>query len=194
MNKILTIVLLLFTAVLLNGCTAESSSVQAANPIVVERPTQAPTTQITTDSLPKYCTVTQPPENPFVPPASFKQEPYPGQFFYGTESLWTAIPTDHTWYSLPYTKGQGYGQKLFFQRVGYDWMDDPEPDLIVNGRQIDPEASEEMTIITSRATNGYTPEDGSFMLVGAEIPTTGCWEITGRIGEDTLTYTIWIAE
>jgi hypothetical protein len=140
----------------------------------------------------KYCPVTHPPEDTFHPPTPYRQEPYPGQFFYGDNDLWTAISLDQTWTSLPYTKGEGYGQKLFYQREGYYWLDEPEPALIVTGHKIDPESNEEQTLVASRATNGYTAEDGSFMLVGATFPSLGCWEITAHYLDTTLTYTIWV--
>jgi hypothetical protein len=196
MKKLSILILLLLTPLLVLGCTADTPNApvaEAADPVIVERPTVSAANKINPALPPEYCPVTQPPQERFVPPAPFKEEPYPGKFFYGTEALWTAIPTNQTWYALPYNEGVGYGQKLFFQRVGFDWMEEPLPILTVSGRKIDPKSVEEQTLTASDATNGYTPQDGSFMLVGADIPSTGCWEISGRYGEDELTYTIWIS-
>jgi hypothetical protein len=198
MKKLPLLCLILLTPLFILGCSTgslDSPVVEAADPGIGQRPTVAPIQQILpSDSLPPdYCPVTQPPEKAFSPPAPYRQEPYPGHFFYGTEALWTSIPLNPVWYGLPYTEGSGFTQKLFYQRDGYNWRDDPTPALIVNGRKIDPNSKEEQTLVTSAATNAYTPDDGSFMLVGADSPSTGCWQITGRYGSDELTYTIWVA-
>jgi len=31
------------------------------------------------------------------------------------------------------------------------------------------------------------------MLVGVDIPTIGCWEITGRYAGHTLSFVVWVA-
>jgi hypothetical protein len=30
------------------------------------------------------------------------------------------------------------------------------------------------------------------MLVAPDIPTTGCWEISGRYGVETVTFVVWV--
>jgi hypothetical protein len=30
------------------------------------------------------------------------------------------------------------------------------------------------------------------MMVGMDIPTPGCWEITGRYEDDELTFVVWV--
>lgn len=198
---------LILTVLLVIGCsptTFETGDVEAADSVPVERPTEETVKPkeennveieaVSDDSSAfplKYCPVTQPPEEAFIPPEPFRQEPYPGQFFYGNNDLWTAI--NQTWYALPYNEGYGYVQKLFYQREGYFWLDEPEPALTVTGRKIDPDSNVEQTLTASRATNGYTAEDGSFMLVGVDIPSLGCWEITAQYLDTSLTYTIWVA-
>ena len=32
------------------------------------------------------------------------------------------------------------------------------------------------------------------MVIGINLPTLGCWEITGRYESDELTFVVWIAE
>jgi len=45
------------------------------------------------------------------------------------------------------------------------------------------------------ADGGYRQEDWkSFMVVGINFPTLGCWEITGRYNDEELTSVVWIAE
>jgi hypothetical protein len=195
MKKLPLLLLLLLTPLFILGCTTnslDSPIAEAADPGIGERPTVAPIQPIYVPEgePPDYCPVTQPPAEAFVPSEPFRQEPYPGHFFYGTEALWTSIPHDPVWYG---SEGSGYTQKLFYQRDGYFWRDDPTPALFVTGRKIDPTSKEVQTLVTFAATNAYSPDDGSFMLVGADIPSTGCWEITGVYGKDELTYNIWVA-
>lgn len=189
---------LLLLPLLFISCTADSlqpNQVEAAEPVTTERPVKsAVAVDDGPEDLPdfplKNCPVTQPPQERFIPPNPFPENPYPDQFYYGTDALWTALPTDQTWRQLPYEQGAGYGQKLFFQRADYYWLDEPEPAFTVTGRSLYPEG---YTLTASRATNGFHEDVQSFILVGAEFPTAGCWEITGQYGEDTLTYIIWIA-
>jgi hypothetical protein len=93
---------------------------------------------------------------------------------------------DGAWRDLPYSE-TGYTQKVFWWRQGYDWKAEPEPDLTVTGRRLDGEAP---PLVASKATNAYAADIGSAMLVGVDIPTAGCWEITGRIGEQELSFVI----
>ena len=191
--------LLFLIPILLLGCTAESlepNNVEAAEPNTIANIEAAKAYDLVSDVpdfVPKYCPVTQQPREPFTPPEPFKQEPYPGQFFYGTSDLWTALPTNNTWQNLPYNREHGFGQKVFFQRTGYNWQDEPVPNLTVTGHNINPETTETILLNSSRVTNGYTPDDGSFMLVGAEMPTAGCWEITAQYDVDELTFVVWVA-
>jgi hypothetical protein len=32
------------------------------------------------------------------------------------------------------------------------------------------------------------------LVVGINFPTLGCWEITGRYRDDTLTFVVWVAK
>ena len=41
--------------------------------------------------------------------------------------------------------------------------------------------------------NGTWQDWKSFMVAGLDIPTLGCWEITGKYGTDKLTYVIWVS-
>ena len=184
---------LILVAISLLGCNTaplQTGNVEAADSVPIERPSQI--TELP-QSPPKYCPVTQPPEERFIPPDPYKEYPYPGQFYYGTATLWTTLPIDQVWKNLPYDPEQGFGQKLFFQREGYDWRDEPLPSLTISGRRIDLEPiGESIKMKATDATNGYTDSDKSFILVGGQFPTSGCWEITARYDGDDLTYVIWI--
>jgi hypothetical protein len=141
---------------------------------------------------PASCPVTQPPNPPFVPPSPYPSTPpplYRGQFWYGTEGLWTMPPADGTWRGLAGEDGS-YGQKTFWWRQGYSWKADPEPELKVTGRRLDAQAP---ALEASAATNGFRDDIGSFMLVGVDFPTPGCWEITGQVAEAKLSFVVSVA-
>jgi len=136
--------------------------------------------------------VTQPPNPVFIPPSPYPPMPpplYAGEFWSGTQMLWTMLRTDGTWRSLPYANGT-YTQKVFWWRQGYDWQTEPEPNLTVMGRRLDAPAP---PMRASRATNGSRGDIGSFMVVGVDIPSLGCWEITGQRAGSSLRFVVWVA-
>ena len=65
------------------------------------------------------------------------------------------------------------------------------PAISVEGRRLDGPA------VTFRAgdpgTNaGFDGADA--MLVGVDVPTSGCWQLTGRYRGAQLSYVVWIAD
>lgn len=141
---------------------------------------------------PNGCPVTRPPQPAFVPPAPYAaQPPGGGQFWYGSDALWTALPLDGTWRRLPFNDG-AYFQKVFWQRVGYDGQTEQQPELVVTGRRLDEPAPP--LSAPPRATNGHHTDWGWFMLAGVGIPTPGCWEITGHYRGQRLSFVIQVEE
>jgi hypothetical protein len=134
------------------------------------------------------CPLSMPPDPPYIPPDPYPQ-PTPGDnFWYGRDSLWTAVPQDATWANLP-KNPEGYTQKVFWWRRGYSWTEEAEPQLAVSGRRIDAPAP---PLQASKATNAYAGDIGPAMLVGVDFPTTGCWEITGRYADAELSFVVWV--
>ncbi len=145
---------------------------------------------LASDAPPATCPVTKPPDSPFVPPPPYSPgSPFAGEFWYGTEGLWTLLPADGTWRQLPHNPG-GYTQKVFWWRKGYSWTAEPEPQLSVTGRRLDAPAP---PLQASKATNAFAQDIQSAMLVGVDVPTLGCWEITGRYRGQELSFTVWVA-
>jgi hypothetical protein len=145
--------------------------------------------------VPDSCPVTRPQEPRFAPPEPYPRFASPGHFWYGSQDLWTSLPIDYTWSRLPRSDHDGgYVQKVFWWRTDYDWQLEPRPALTVTGRRLDGDAP---PMAASQATNGFHPGLQSFMLVGVSVPTTGCWEISGRYddqgSERTLSFVIWVA-
>jgi hypothetical protein len=133
------------------------------------------------------CPVTPASSPAFIPPAPYPPNPPSDSFWFGTEKLWTLLRADGTWQNLPHSDS-GYGQKLFWWRDGYNWTAEPQPKLIVTAKKLNVSAP---VVSAPRASNGYRQEDWkSFMVVGIDIPTGGCWEITGRYGKDELKFVV----
>jgi hypothetical protein len=132
------------------------------------------------------CPVTLPPAQPFIPPEPYPPEPPGPSFWYGDESLWTALPVDGLWSDLPHNP-DGYTQKLLWWRVGYSWTEEPEPALQVTGHRLDDPT---VSLLALPATNAFAPDIQSAMLTGVDFPTPGCWQITGRYAEAELSYIV----
>jgi hypothetical protein len=138
---------------------------------------------------PDSCPITQPQDPAFIPPEPYAaQAPY-SEFWYGSNGLWTMLQPDGRWYDLPHDE-DGFTQKVFWWREGYDMTKEPQPRITVSGRRLDVDAP---TFEHTQGTNGYHADMGQFMLAGVEIPTAGCWEITGRYGQAELSFVVWVA-
>jgi hypothetical protein len=162
---------------------ATSTVAEVAKKVAALTPTAVPTLDR------EDCAVTQPPETPFVAPAPYNPDPpWGGKFWYGTNRLWTALPREGVWSGLPHN-ADGYGQKILWWREGYSWTEDPTPQLTVTGRRLDAPAP---PLHAHEATNAYAEDIGSAMLVGVSFPTPGCWEITGKVRDQELSFVVWV--
>ena len=192
---------ILIIASLLAGCAskanAQSEEVKAidssnapADLPEKSQPVGTTKSEVLPHEPPASCPVTVPQDPPFTAPEPYSPNaPFPTQFWFGSEHLWTALPIDGIWAGLPHNP-EGYTQKVFWWREGYVWNEEPEPDLIVTGERLDAIAPR---LIVSKATNAYASDIGSAMLVGVDFPTLGCWKITGQYGDAELSFVIWIA-
>ena len=139
------------------------------------------------------CPVTQPPDQVFVPPEGYqgsRLEAYEGFFWFGTPQLWTMLPEDATWSQLPESEG-GYAQKIVWWSEGYDWIEEPIPEFHLTGRRLDGEAPR---IDSREATNANTSDNGSFIITGVQIPSAGCWGISGEYQGAELSYVVEVVE
>jgi hypothetical protein len=190
---------------LLAGCTVygdnETASVQAAAPPVAAQSAAATATPkvssivstasiVASNAPAETCAVTRPPQPPFIPPTPYPwNPPSAGEFWYGTDALWTTLPESGVWAELPHNL-EGYTQKLFWWRKGYFWRDEPEPELTVTGQGLDATAPAPRV---SAATNAFADDIGSAILVGVDFPTLGCWQISGQYAKAELSFVIWLA-
>lgn len=156
----------------------------AARTVAMSQPTRAPAT-------PEACPVTRSPEPAFVPPAPFERivsgESYA---WYGSAALWTAIPVSGVWSGLPHNP-QGFSQKLVWWNQKFFWRDEPEPALRVSGRRLDAPAP---PMVVSRAHGVFADDMQSAMMVGVDIPSAGCWEISGAYRGSELRFVVRVAE
>lgn len=199
MQRLLFLLSILILAALVIGCTPKTN-VQSENVKILENPTpidlpekpaliHTATPEIVPHDPPSNCPITVPQIPPFVPPAPYDALGYEGEFWYGSNSLWTAVRESGVWEALPHNP-EGYTQKVFWWRDGYVWTEEPEPDLIVTGERLDAPAP---PLHASEATNASASDIGSTMLVGVDMPTLGCWKITGKYGNAELSFVVWVA-
>ena len=180
--------LMFFASACGNDSRLETAVAQAEESHSTVTPTAFPT-PIPEMSRPDDCPITRPQTPRFVPPKPYSESGPNGEFWYGSNELWTALWPDGTWHSLP--KGEaGYVNKVVWFREGYVWTEEEKPELAISARQLDGEAVVDKFI---HATNGYHPDYNSFMLTGIELPALGCWEITGEYNGNSLSFVVWVA-
>jgi VWFA-related protein len=134
------------------------------------------------------CPATVPGANRFVPPAPYPAVPsFRDLFWHGTSSLWTMLPANGQWKSLP-RGAEGYRQKVFVWRPGYDGRTEQWPRLTITGRRIDGAGG---AVVTEDATNAHSRDLGGWaMLTTVELPEYGCWELTAHYADTSLTFVV----
>jgi hypothetical protein len=145
----------------------------------------------TAGSTSSNCAVTRP-VPAFAPPPPYPPSPPPiyTRDWYGDAHLWTLLHTDgETWASLPKSDA-GFGQKTFWWSTDWDPMTEPEPAITVTGRQLDGER----TFSTSGHGTNASFDLGTAMLVGVDVPTTGCWELTAHFRGASLSLVVVVEE
>ena len=142
--------------------------------------------------VPGSCPVTKPADRPFLPPLPYKAKPSVGQFWFGTDRLWTTLPVSGMWSGLPhYTPNDPtFRQKIAFWRQGFDPHTEPRPNLTVTGRRVD---APTIPLQSDGKGIGAWTKDDQFIGTGVNFPTTGCWEITASYESDELTFVVWVA-
>ena len=171
----------------LGGCNQPSAP--ATNP--------QPTSAIAT-GIEGSCAVTKPPAKPFVPAQLLGHVGGAG-FSYGSERLWTILPRDGILKGLVLNYvpiPSVYSTWMMWGREGYDRYTEPHPKLKITGRRLDANSHplvDRGTEGCCSVTDGPQPLD-SFISASFDLPTLGCWEITGRYKEETLTVVIWATD
>ncbi len=143
---------------------------------------------IAADPVPDTCPVTKPPYPAFVPPAPHSANEA-GRFWLGTKALWTSLSEDGIWSGI--VSPSGTRNKFWWWREGWEFDTDlraNEPGLIVTARRIDGDAP---IVRKPRVTNAQLGS-GWAMLLMLELPTSGCWEITGNYRSEYVSMVVWV--
>lgn len=141
--------------------------------------------------VPETCPVTVPGEDAFTPASETPDELSPGddQVWYGTPELWTKIQpngqvVDRSWLSP--------GAKTFWWSENFPGGEiEGSPDITVTAEHLDGTAP--IVKAGGPGTNGSHPDLGDFMLVGIELPGTGCWKLTAEYKGATVSYVMWVS-
>jgi hypothetical protein len=199
MQRLYSFLSILVLAAVLVGCVSNANAqsqeiklVESSTPTNLPEkptPTDIATPEVMPHDPPANCPITRPPDPPFTPPVPYSNLGFKGEFWYGSSSLWTAVRQNGVWEALP-NNPEGYTQKVFWWRDGYVWNEEPEPALTVTGERLDAPAP---PLNVSKATNAYANDIGSAMLVGVDLPTLGCWKITGKYRNAELSFVVWVA-
>jgi hypothetical protein len=132
------------------------------------------------------CPVTKPPSPAFVPPAPYRGNAGQDAFWYGDKDLWTLLPADGTWHGLPFHVSEGYFNKLFLWKPGFDGRKEEQPDITVVRRRLDAVAP---AYTTHYGTNAFFDNTWQ-MLTSAIFPTHGCWEVAASNDNHKLTFVL----
>jgi hypothetical protein len=142
------------------------------------------------------CAATEPYQaSLFIPPLPYRQKAGPGQFWFGTNRLWTSLPIDGTWKGLPqHSPGDlSFREKMAFYRQGYTVDNDPQPPkLVIKARRLDTDSSS--YVLDQPITVWHDDRDHPFIMTGINFGALGCWEIRARYSDDEIRFVIRITQ
>jgi hypothetical protein len=198
MQKLYFLLSMIIVAAILSGCGTKAAvqrgEAQTPKNPAPTNPVEADQVEVVPDKPPATCPITRAPDTAFVPPAPYPPEPperYVNEFWYGTPELWTMLGTEATWSGLPHNQ-YGYSQKIFWWSQHFDVSTDPYPALKVILEQLDTDAPSSLQVAAEEATNA-SADFGTAMLTGVDLPTLGCWKITGQYQKAELSFVVWVA-
>jgi hypothetical protein len=147
-------------------------------------------------AVPASCPVTRPSEPAFVPPAPYPGAPpsAPHAFWHGAPGLWTMLSSTGVLRGMISASPSRPGafstrDKVFWWSPGFHPIGTPDPPLKIEGRRLDGEAPR---LAQPWVTNAHVPDWGGWtMLIMLELPTEGCWEVTGTYYGNYVTFVVW---
>lgn len=146
-------------------------TVPAAEPTERVFPTATP---LPAEVLNDGCPVTEP--NGSTPPGEDAN-----RYHHGNGSIWVALWPSGTIVFEP--EGPGARSDLDGTlAMKFPWWRDVEGRLEIQGRRLDAEAAP----MWGEVSEGYG--NTGVQVTGLVFPTEGCWEVTGRVGESSLTF------
>jgi hypothetical protein len=137
------------------------------------------------------CPLTRP-DPSFVPPPSYDGQPVAewGHGWVGTNDLWTAVSPDGDNWTDVTKSASGYSQKTFWWSDDFRVNREQTPQIFVTGRRLDGPGA----FGFGPGTNAGGSDIGSAMLVGVDVPTIGCWELTARYRSAELSIVVWVGQ
>jgi hypothetical protein len=132
-------------------------------------PTQQPGANTTPNQF--VCPVTEP--NGSLPPYETVESPY----YLGNGAIWTGLWSQGKVYMLPENREPDNS----FSIKWWWWRAQPGEQLTIEGQRLDANADP----LRADIPDGYADY---FQVAALIFPTTGCWEVTGHVGESSLTF------
>ncbi|MBI5946104.1 MAG: hypothetical protein HY864_17220 [Chloroflexi bacterium] len=121
------------------------------------------------------CPVTEP--NGSLPPG----ETVPSPEYLGNGELWTVLWPDGKVMMEPHNLEADGSLSM-----KWGWVRAVTGALTIEGHRLDTDASVDAEPLRADIPDGYG--DTGFQVSALIFPTTGCWEVTGRVGESSLTF------
>jgi hypothetical protein len=174
----------------------------AADDAVVARKLAARSKRSLGDIAPANCPVAKPLSPPFIPPPPWSDQDGDSvdgrEFWYGSYDLWTALPRSGTWKGLHLNYARTtpvYSLGVLWGRKGYDRHREPRPNLRIKGRRLGAQAGPLVPGQTGACCKVFDgPEPPPLMDTAFDLPTLGCWEITGRYKGQSLRFVVWATD
>lgn len=187
LGAVLVVAGVVSACVAVSGGVAAPSSGPSAAPRAPATATQfPPSTAPRRAAAPADCPVTLP-DPAFHAPAPYPEIP-PARYdaaWYGTDALWAMLNLDgEVWADLPRDES-GFGQKSFWWSTAFVEF---EPAIVVTGERLDGPGA----FRTDGPGTNASADFGRAMLIGIEIPTQGCWRLSGSYRGATLSYVVWV--
>jgi hypothetical protein len=108
----------------------------------------------------------------------------PAETWYGTEKLAVILPAHGKWRGLG--SAHNYRDKLFLWSKGFEAG--LEKNLTIKGVRLDGASP---PAVISKPTNAHAESLGGWaMLVLVELPSAGCWQITGEYMGERITFVV----
>jgi len=168
-------IIFLILGVLLTGCAATATTVPELTPKI---PSETPEVTPTESSLASSCPVTEPvwakpPEDSAV------QDPPAYGYYYVNEDR-------SIWSSAWWTESEEYQLRVSEEGVKVGWFRPAGAELVITGQRIDAEAPP----LEAHASCCYPTR---FQASGLYFPTEGCWEVSAKAADSTLSYVVFVA-
>ena len=125
---------------------------------------------------------------PYVARPPYLAEPpeYYRSVWHGNDALWTMLdPRGEVWAGLPNNAGS-LTQKTWWWSRNFEIERERSPAITVTGMRLDAPGS---VSAGNPGTHAYA-DFGTAMLVGVDVPATGCWEIRAEYEGAELAYVV----